>query len=238
MGEEKRGRQRQGRRITVFDRERDEEREYYRRWFFDGAHRRTLRLFETTKTPAGTPALHLVSASLAIIYSCWRPSLVTMAKLSIHSGYLPGKRPPARGNHSSSPSPPPDRGKQTHAYEQTVHRWWRRIHSPPPCTGYTQHRHGVYTASYLAPRDCSSFLVNRPPPPFLLTIAVSFLFDRIPLPCQPRSTTTLLSFSPFVTDRGTERRIWIRFNLVLKGGERDRTMIFLLNERLKDRYRY
>ena len=109
---------------------------------------------------------------------------------------------------------------------------------PPLCTGYTQHRHGVYTASYLAPRDCSSFLVNRPPPPFLLTIAVSFLFDRIPLPCQPRSTTTLLSFSPFVTDRGTERRIWIRFNLVLKGGERDRTMIFLLNERLKDRYRY
>lgn len=100
------------------------------------------------------PSLHLVSASLAIIYSCWRPSLVTMAKLSIHSGYLPGKRPPARGNHSSSPSPPPDRGKQTHAYEQP-YRWWR-IH-PLPMHGIL-HKHGVYTASYLAPRDCSSFL--------------------------------------------------------------------------------
>lgn len=47
------------------------------------------------KDPQGTVSA-TVSASLAIIYSRWRPSLVTIAKLSIHSGYLPGKRPPPR----------------------------------------------------------------------------------------------------------------------------------------------
>lgn len=52
--------------------------------------------FSSLSTSSFSTSAVRVSASPAIIYSCWRPSLVTMAKLSIHSGYLPGKRPPPR----------------------------------------------------------------------------------------------------------------------------------------------
>lgn len=172
------------------------------------------------------PSLHLVSASLAIIYSCWRPSLVTMAKLSIHSGYLPGKRPPARGNHSSSPSPPPDRGKQTHAYEQP-YRWWR--YTPCLCTGYytsTVCTPRVTLRPEIVPRSCKSSSTTT----FLLTIAVSFLFHRI-LPLlanrDPLDHPSLPPLPPFVTDRGTEHSDSIQL-----GVER-RRKIFLLDERLR-----
>lgn len=85
------------------------------------------------------PSLHLVSASLAIIYSCWRPSLVTMAKLSIHSGYLPGKRPPPAAttrlpNHRLLLHPA-EENKRTPTNNRTP------PDTPPPCT--REHRHGV-----------------------------------------------------------------------------------------------
>lgn len=114
--------------------------------------------YSKQQRPAGT--LSAVSASPAIIYSCWRPSLVTMAKLSIHSGYLPGKRPPPGAGNSSSPSPPLGfRATDTEENKHTPNQ--RATYTSggvPFCRACMQRpRRSPSTfllPSYFAPRDC------------------------------------------------------------------------------------
>lgn len=70
--------------------------------------------YSKQQRPAGTAFASAVSASPAIIYCCWRPSLRYNGQV-IHplSGYLPGKRPPPQAGStrllSSSPSAFPHR---------------------------------------------------------------------------------------------------------------------------------
>lgn len=142
--------------------------------------------YSKQQRPAGT--LSTVSASPAIIYSCWRPSLVTMAKLSIHSGYLPGKRPPPGAgtrllhrlriqlafHHATRQSKTTNTHTSLHPLcplhppTPHLHPPLRELYTSLLCllrlTAYAQHRRSVLLLRELlcATRDCSQSLAKRP----------------------------------------------------------------------------
>lgn len=219
------GRQRQGRRITVFDRERDEEGEHYGRWFFDGAHRRTLRLFETTKTRR-----HPLSTSYPLPWQSF--TLAGGHRSSQWPSYpstpatCPGNgHPPAATTRLLHRLHPTEENKHTPTNNRTAGGGY----TPCLCTGYytsTVCTPRVTLRPEIVPRSCKSSSTTT----FLLTIAVSFLFHRI-LPLlanrDPLDHPSLPPLPPFVTDRGTEHSDSIQL-----GVER-RRKIFLLDERLR-----
>ena len=166
--------------------------------------------YSKQQRPAGT--LSTVSASPAIIYSCWRPSLVTMAKLSIHSGYLPGKRPPPGAGtrllhrlRQLAFRTPPDRAKQqTHTSTPSLslpplppfpsHDLYT---SPVRLTAYAQHRRSVPSARVTLRHEIvPSHSLNVPdPPPRFLTIVRSVVRSphRAPFPFNLLASRAIVS---------------------------------------------